>query len=64
MDESLTPEAVQLAAEIHAFLAKVELLAGRYMDEVIGRGITEFDLDDCRRLASQTIGSTITRGVT
>jgi hypothetical protein len=60
MDESLTPGAVLLAAEIDAFLAKVEMLAARYMDEVIGRGITEFDLDDCRRLACFTIGSAIT----
>ena len=60
MDESLPHDAVLLAAEIDAFLANVEVLAAQYMDEVIGRGITEFDLDDCRRLASHTIGSAIT----
>jgi hypothetical protein len=61
MDLSLTPEGVQLVVEISAFLRRVEKLAREYRDEMVRKGVTDHNLDDCRRIAALAIGSSMFR---
>jgi hypothetical protein len=48
---------VQLIYEISAFMRKVEKLAREYRDEMMRKGVSDHDLDDCRRIAALAIAS-------